>query len=495
MTRDDAGARRAVLLVALALTALRLVAAGAIHLTEDEAYYRLWAQHLQLGYYDHPPMIAWWIRAGTLIAGDTPLGVRLLPSLATGLTTWLTADLARRLGCGERTALRAAVWYNATFTIGLGGFLAIPDSPACLFWALTVWCLAAGGRGTRAGWWLAAGVAAGLGCLSKYSAIFLAPGVLAWLVLSPERRAELRKPWPWAAAAIAVAIFAPNVAWNAENGWLTFHRQFGRVAPAGLHLDHVPEFLLTQFALLNPLIAVFAIRGLPQAWRSRGQPGAPQVFMPLAIGAPFAAYLLLHSLHDRVQGHWPVPLFGAVVICAAAAADRDWQTRGATALRRATAALGFGLSALALAHAALPRSGYLGVGDPAVALRGWPKFAADVEALRQRQGAAWVGVESYGLYSQLAAENRIRAPLFEVIERARYPWDTTAPDLTRPGLVLDLQRRMQRDELARCFAVVEPAGALDRGPGKGPAILYTAYRVAQPRLDVWRDGCDLGQGK
>src|SRR6516162_9847409 len=104
------------LIIALALTAARLLAAGLVPLTEDEAYYRLWAQHLQAGYLDHPPMIAWWIRLGGFIAGDTTLGIRLVPSLATGLTTWLVGDLGRRLGLSEAAALRAALWYNAAFT-------------------------------------------------------------------------------------------------------------------------------------------------------------------------------------------------------------------------------------------------------------------------------------------------------------------------------------------------------------------------------------------
>nr|QQZ49443.1 hypothetical protein JKL49_20970 [Phenylobacterium glaciei] len=57
------GVQREIIAIILGLTFLRLVAARWIHLTEDEAYYRLWAQQLHFGYYDHPPMIAWWIRA------------------------------------------------------------------------------------------------------------------------------------------------------------------------------------------------------------------------------------------------------------------------------------------------------------------------------------------------------------------------------------------------------------------------------------------------
>ncbi|HLY80760.1 MAG TPA: glycosyltransferase family 39 protein, partial [Caulobacteraceae bacterium] len=94
--------------VLLGATIVRLAAAALIPLTEDEAYYRLWSMRPAFGYFDHPPMIAWWVWLGRQIAGDTPLGVRLVPVLGTALTTWLTYDVARQAELGERTALRAA---------------------------------------------------------------------------------------------------------------------------------------------------------------------------------------------------------------------------------------------------------------------------------------------------------------------------------------------------------------------------------------------------
>ena len=81
----DAADRRLVrntVLTILALTALRLLAAAWTPLTFDEAYYWLWSKHLAGGYYDHPPMVALVIRAGTMIAGDTEFGVRLVSVLS-----------------------------------------------------------------------------------------------------------------------------------------------------------------------------------------------------------------------------------------------------------------------------------------------------------------------------------------------------------------------------------------------------------------------------
>ncbi|HKR87536.1 MAG TPA: glycosyltransferase family 39 protein [Phenylobacterium sp.] len=483
MNPGAGAARGRLVLIAAGLTAVRLLAAGLIPLTEDEAYYRLWAQHLQAGYLDHPPMIAWWIRLGELVAGDTALGARLLPTLATGLTTWLVGDLARRLGLAQATAERAALWYNATFTVALGGLLATPDTPACLFWTLSLWCLARRWERGDGRWWLGAGLAAGLSCLSKYSGLFLAPGVFMWLLATPRGLAELKRPWPWLAAALALLAFAPNVAWNATHGWLTFDKQFGRVGGHGLHLADAPEFLGAQFLLLNPLLAVFAARGTARAWRDRRTADAPRVLLPLAVAAPFLLYLTVHSLHDRVQGHWPVPAFGALALAAAFAAES-----GPVWMRRAVPALGLGLSALLLAHLATPWP-RLGPSDPALHLRGWPAFARAVEAERRAQGAAWVGVLSYGVAAQLDFAGAVRAPVVQIQDRDRYfGWQASA-DLSGPGLVLDLERRLKAVELQRCFGVVQPLGIIDRAGGRSRWTRYALFRVSAPKRDVLRQGC------
>ncbi|HEX2801162.1 MAG TPA: glycosyltransferase family 39 protein [Phenylobacterium sp.] len=481
--------RRNLLLLAVGLTVLRLVAGGTIHLTEDEAYYRLWAQHPHLGYVDHPPMIAWWIWAGSQICGDNALGVRLLPAIATGVATWLIGDLAQRLGAAPRTAFRAALWYNATLTVCLGGMLATPDTPASFFWTLTLWSLALFWERGRAVWWLAAGLSAGLAVLSKYSGLFLAPGVLLWLLLIPGGRAELRRPGPWEAALLAIFVFAVNVVWNSEHHWITFVKQFGRVQAHVLTPGHFLELLVTQFLLLTPLISFYAVKGVRQSWRERGQPGCVHLMLPVATAAPFAIYLVIHSLHDRVQGHWPAPLFGAFAICAAVALDQAPEGRLSRVARWAAPGFGLTLGAIALALLASPVT-LPGRYDLTAPLRGWPQFASDVERRRAETGAAWVGVQSYGVLAQLALADRIAAPVLQVIERDRYDKEPADhPDFSKPGLIVDLSRRMKSDDLLRCFAKVAPAGPITRAGGATANERYVAYLVSGPRRDVWIIGC------
>jgi 4-amino-4-deoxy-L-arabinose transferase-like glycosyltransferase len=465
-----------------ALAALRLLAAAAIPLTEDEAYYRLWAAAPRLGYYDHPPMIAWWIWAGIRIAGDSALGVRLLPAASSLVSTLLVFDLGQQLP-GRRAGLSAALLYNATVTVGAGALLAVPDVPASLFWVLALWAM------TRArekpAFWLCAGAAAGLACLSKYSALFLAPGAVLWLAVSPEGRRTLRTPWPWLAAVIAAAIFALNVAWNAEHHWLTFAKQFGRVGAGRFAPRYLGEFLAAQFLLLNPLVAVLAGAGVARAWKSKDPIG----LMALLTGLPFVAYLVVHSLHDRVQAHWPVPLYTGAALLAALAAD------GATGWRRRlarVAPVGLALTAIGLGYMTLPKSLLKG-GDPADVLRGWPMLAEQAEGVGEAHGAAWIGTLSYGVDGLLQAQPALRLPAVQLNERER--WADLPPsraDLARPGLVLDLKRRVDPARLKACFASVGSPTEIVRGLGQGADSRYLAVPVAGPRPDLLTQGCQPG---
>ncbi|MFX7988913.1 glycosyltransferase family 39 protein, partial [Acinetobacter baumannii] len=68
-----------------------------IELRTDEAYYWTWSKEAALSFLDHPPGIAWLIWLGTLIFGDTALGVRFGGIVAMLVTQLLLADIVRRL--------------------------------------------------------------------------------------------------------------------------------------------------------------------------------------------------------------------------------------------------------------------------------------------------------------------------------------------------------------------------------------------------------------
>lgn len=492
----------------LAILAVRLVFAAVIPLSEDEAYYRLWSTRLQLGYYDHPPMIAWWIAIGRAVAGDNALGVRLLPILANFLTAILLFDTLRGMGIGQRAGLRAGLWLNATLLLGLGAILAIPDAPTMLFWTAALWALS---RATMERsrptpvlhWWGLAGAAVGLAVLSKYSALFLAIGLLLWMCASRQNRRRLLTAGPWFAGVSAIVVLAPHLYWNATHGWASVVKQFARVEPRSFAPEHLLEFIAGQFLLLNPFIAIFVIAALVGARRSPSQRLTGLLWMS---SLPFLVYLAAHALHDPVQAHWPAPVYPALVGLAAIAAEFAPRNRpfGEFA-RRSAPWFGLGLSATALVLAVSPSLD--GVSGAAMRpLRGWPRLAQTLSdqtaSAKSPNAAAWIGTGSYGLAAQLAAERGLSIPIVQLNDRARYDVlpPQPKPDFSRPGLVIDLPRRMTAEALALCFEEVAPLTPLRRSGGVEGAlhVEYAVFRVARP-IKIISGGCwrerDLTPGR
>src|SRR3954470_15456251 len=120
MSASEARLVRKTALTVLALIALRLVSAAYTPLTFDEAYYWTWSKHLAGGYYDHPPMVALVIRLGTMIAGDTEFGVRVVSILLALPMSWATYRATMLLFGSRRMAAHAAILLNATLMVAVG---------------------------------------------------------------------------------------------------------------------------------------------------------------------------------------------------------------------------------------------------------------------------------------------------------------------------------------------------------------------------------------
>lgn len=298
-----------------ALTALRFVTAAHLPLSFDETYFWLWSKHLSLSYYDHPPLIALTIRAGTFLFGDTEFGVRAFSLFASVLASWAVWRAAA-LSIGEAGAgAFACALFNATLMATSQFIVATPDALVMTAAALLLLSLMKLQQTGDGRWWLAIAASAGMAFLSKYTAFFLAGGVGPWCVAAPRGRRWLRTPWPYAAGALALACFAPALIWNAAHGWISFKFQFGRVAAGRPTYHYLLELVLGQAALASPFILLPAMAGLLRVTKSWREP-AP-IFAAAALVWPALIYFALHAVHDRVQGNWPSFLYPALAILAA----------------------------------------------------------------------------------------------------------------------------------------------------------------------------------
>jgi 4-amino-4-deoxy-L-arabinose transferase-like glycosyltransferase len=438
-------------------------------LSADEAYYWVWSKALAPGYLDHPPMVALWIRAGTALAGDTKLGVRLLGPFAALLGTLLLMRAGRDLAGNRDAGHRAAWMLNGTLLMNAGAVVMTPDTPLLLFWTA---CLAALARLVATGngaWFLAAGTAAGLALDSKYTAALLAPALLLWLVGCPSMRPWLRRWQPYAAACVAALLFAPVLVWNAAHGWASFAKQGGRGGdwhPAQA-AAHVGELVLGQIGLATPLLlAVFCV-GL---WRLRRAWREPGPVLLLALTLLPALVFVQHAVGDRVQANWPAVIYPGAALAAALAGVAYW--RSATALGAAISALLF-IQATA-APLALPRN----LDFLLIRTAGWDDLARDVAREAALQGAGFVAADDYGLASELAL--RLPGPVIGVEPRWALFDLPAAPLAGETGLLVRSTRRTDIPEHGIWPGAVA-IGQFARGRGGVTAETYILYRVQAPR--------------
>src|SRR6201991_552081 len=319
MPTSDSRLVRNTWLTIAALVVLRLVAAAVTPLTFDEAYYWMWSRHLAGGYYDHPPMVAFVIRAGTLIAGDTEFGVRLVSILLALPMSFAIYRASEILFGGTRVAASATILLNVTLMAAVGTLIVTPDAPLLVASSFLLFFLAKVLETERGAWWLAVGAAAGCALLSKYTAMFFGVAIVIWLAAVPKLRHWFASPWLYLGGLVALALFAPVVLWNADHQWVSFIKQLGRARIEDFRPAFIAELVPTQIGFATPLVFILGAMGLHAiAWRNTGDYAARML-----VGTMFwtiVVYFAWHSLHARVEANWFAPVYPAFVVAAAVAA-------------------------------------------------------------------------------------------------------------------------------------------------------------------------------
>ena len=299
MSPSEARLVRTTAFTILALVALRLVAAAWTPLTFDEAYYWMWSKHLAGGYYDHPPMVALVIRLGTMIAGDTELGVRLVSILLALPMSWAVYRTAAILFGGARRGSTATILLNVTLMAAVGTMIVTPDAPLLVASSFVLFFLAKVLETGRGAWWLAVGAAVGAALLSKYTALFFGPAILIWLVSVPELRRWLISPWPYLGGLVALALFAPVIVWNADHQWVSFIKQIGRARIEDFRPGFIGELIPTQIAFATPLVWMLGAMGLYALWRRNAGALAARMLINAMFWTIVAVFRLAFAARPR----------------------------------------------------------------------------------------------------------------------------------------------------------------------------------------------------
>ena len=476
--KPDSAARRwlaiAVAVIA-AMTVLRIAWAHLIELRTDEAYYWTWSKEHVLSYLDHPPMVAWFIRIGTAIFGDTNFGVRFAGLVAMLATQLLLADIVRRVTHDFRAVMIALLMTEAALYYGLLMAKVSPDVALIPFATAMVWALVRLAESGDGRWWLAAGVFGGLALLAKFTVVLLLPAILAFMLIPNWRGRWLRSPYPYASVLIAFALFLPVVIWNAQHDWASF--RFQLVRATAMHqwsARTFGEFIALQFGLVGfvllpvvlAAVAITARRGY-----RRSDPVA--ILLSTAVIVPLL-YFLWKSMSLRVGDTWPMfiwPLGFAAAAVNLVAMQRErwphsfidrsfWWARVAI-----VTGVGF-VVAVFLYYVATPWN-FIGRTDPVGGEAGYEAVVSRAKAELENTGATWIATTDYRTYSMLRWFFGNRVPVVQINERGRY-LGFRAPDMNlingHPGLYVgrEPENHPANPLWTSTTAVREPLERVDR---------------------------------
>ena len=295
---------------------IRLYVSVTTGLSDDEAYYYVWAMRPEWSYYDHPGMTAWLIWLSTSVFGSTALGVRffaVICSIGTGFFIW---KLARDL-FSESVAWLALIIYLVAPIFAIGGFMMVPDAPLGCAWtalALVSWRLFEHEKSAKS-FWLIAGVLIGVGCLSKYTMVLLPTSLVLAFLFDRDARKRLLAPHFGAAIGIAALFGLPILLWNIQNDWLSFRFHLSDRQTGGFNFNRWIQYWASQAVALGPGLLVTAlmtwiisvIRWRDRRWR--------YLFF---VSAPTFALFTWQALMAEFKPHWTAPAYTLISIGVAA---------------------------------------------------------------------------------------------------------------------------------------------------------------------------------
>jgi hypothetical protein len=266
-------------------------------LFNDEAYYFLYSRDLAWGYYDHPPLIALFIRLGYFIFNNE-LGVRLLYVLLSLGTVLIIHKISE-----VRNDLLFAVMIFSFMIFQITGFLALPDSLLLFFTALFFLVYKKYTAESNLLNALLLGLVMAGMLYSKYLGVL----IIFFTVISNFRL--IRKRSFWMAVLLTSILFVPHLFWQYQHDFPSFYYHLReRSHDEVFRWGNFGDYIAGQLALTNPFlfipILILLIRFKP----------VNQYDWALKITALGNLLLpFLFMLKGRVEANWTmaglIPLF------------------------------------------------------------------------------------------------------------------------------------------------------------------------------------------
>jgi hypothetical protein len=486
-----------VLVIALLFGVAHMLTNGQYGFHRDEWQFLSDAQHMDWGFVPYPPLTAALEHLGLKMFGLSLVGLRLFSVLAQVLVIVASGLMARDLSGGRLAQIFAAI---AVALSPLPMFEATEfqySSFDLLWWVLIAWCVIRLLRDDEPRWWVAIGVAAGLGLQTKYSMAFELTGVLVGVLLTDTRRYVTNR-WFWTGGAIALLLFAPNLIWLVRHDFISYHF-LQSIHARDVHEGRADGFLREQFLMnANLFAAPVWLAGLFAYFNDRRYRMLAWMYV-----VPLLLFLFARGRFYYVCGAYPMLLsMGAVVGERWLRTMRPARRVGMTTLMFG-GVLAFGVYAV-LCIVPIASSGPLrdfalrNNGDLREEI-GWNELVAHVAAIRdalpaEQQANLGIAVGNYGEYGAIA----LLGPQYHLpmpITNVNSGWLRGYPKTPLSTFIVLGSSRERVDELFfDCSLAGHSTNALgvaNEESSSHPDI-FVCGRIRRPASELWRLGPEFG---
>lgn len=321
------GWQQLVMLISI-IVGIRFLFTGVMGIMPQDAYYDFYAQHLDLSYYDHPPMIAYLLRFFTAIFGKNVFAIKLADTTITGVFLFAFYRLTKKF-LSENKALLATALLLSTFMVSILSLVSTPDVPLMLCWTLSLSFLYEAIWNKKNIYWIWSGIMTGLSFDSKYTAVFIIIGLLGFLLIAKTKRKFLISPWIFLYLICFAVTILPVVIWNIRNKFASFKFQSEGRVKEGIEFDPsgFAGVVGHQTAILLPILFFSLVYFIYRILRKYGFRFAriPEktlfllsFFIPLFIG-----FLSLSFIY-WVKINWMMPAYITGIIWIARFWNRKW---------------------------------------------------------------------------------------------------------------------------------------------------------------------------
>lgn len=286
--------------IIILLTLLRLGTAPFFGYGVDEAHYVLYAKHLALSYFDHPPLVGW-IHYLFSFTGNTEFFARVPAILLGALNSFLLYKLLKNKN--EPAAFWAVIALNASFVLDVLFLTLMPDSLLISGMLLLIYTVKNLEDKNSAFNYLIIGIVLGVLGLSKYTAVLFIPSIVGYVIWI-RRWDLLLTPKLLITFFCALAIISPVLIWNIDNNFSSFAYQAAHVV--GENTGSTKNFFLSlgrQFGAYNPFLFLIAFYGLYKAYKSN------DFKLEISLGITVLLFMFLSQYRDIALPHWISPFF------------------------------------------------------------------------------------------------------------------------------------------------------------------------------------------